>query len=527
MDVDASFPEYVVARWSRLYRLATLLAGPDDAEALTRAALVRACLAWPDVRRSASPDLRVTCLLADTAVRRGPPAPAAGPAPDQEAEDDSAEDRLWRELAALPPRQRAVLVLRHHEGFSDAEIGEALGVRTDAVTAEARALETGLDVGLLEAVLLRRSESVGVPPPPEDLPVEARAQRSRRRRRSWRRAAGVVVAVVVALTVASLVQGTSEPAKPRPAAAPVRFLSQLPRGLPPRVAWTQGRWLYLGSGQQVGLDDVATGLVQTQKWLYVAYPSGAIVRIDAVKGTLLPVARTSRGELATDPSGEHVAWLAADPSGAVVVLRTVADWSVLLSDRQRFPAKPRCCDDPFVLDGITGDGQVIGSLPVADRAWTWSTPDGGQTDLREITGLGDGAITQVVSDGLVVRHPSGIYAVGGLVAGIFRPTTVLTVKQADFGDPYNRRIVYADDGGEIRVRDRALRGRSRQPGQDVRLHLPALPGGFTAARWEDPDHVLLDVADASASHGVLVRCDVHTGACEVTTTFTGPHLVAD
>ena len=525
MDVDESFSEYAVLRWSRLYRLATLLAGPDDADALTREVLARAYLTWADVRRSASPDTEVVALLAATAARR------AGARTDEDThEPPTARDRLWAEIGRLLPRQRVLLVMRHHEGLSDGEIARALGTRADAVEAEARALETGIDAGELRDLFDARSDAVRVPTPAvEEVVAEARAVRGRRRRRSWRRAAGVAAVLALGLTVASLVEGPSGPDSTRAPeqAQPVRFLSNLPNGLPSRIAWTEGRWLYLGSGQQVGLDDVASTVVQTRKWLYLAYLSGAIVRVDAVRGTVLPVAKVSRGELTTDPSGEHVAWLASGGGPAVVVLRTAWDWGTLLSDRQRFPADPRCCDDPFVLNGITGSGEVIGSLPVANRAWVWTTPDGGTDGVQEITGLGDGAITQVVSDGLVIRHPPGTYAVGGIVAGIFRPTSVLTAKQADFGDPFSRRVVYADDAGGIHVRERALRGRSRRPSQDVSLHLPDLPQGFAAVRWEDPTHVLLDVADASLPHGALVRCDVDTGDCEVATRFNGPHLVAD
>jgi hypothetical protein len=56
--------------------------------------------------------------------------------------------------------------------------------------------------------------------------------------------------------------------------------------------------------------------------------------------------------------------------------------------------------------------------------------------------------------------------------------------------------------------------------------LPALDAGFTTARWEDAEHVLLDVSDASAPAGMLVRCEVQTGVCEVAAKFDAPHLLA-
>lgn len=516
---DASFAEYVAARWSMLYRLAALLAGPAAADDLAETALVRAYLAWPEVRQSPSPDASVQRILARAAVTGAP------------VRATDAGDGLWAQIAALLPRQRAVLVLRHHEGLSDAEIGDALRCPGDAVAAEALALETGIDLADLRAVLALRSSELRVPLPPlESIVARGREERRRQRRRAWGWAAGVAAVLAVGLAVASLVQGvTGTTRHPRPAAdVPVRFIAQLPAGPPPRIAYTVGRSLYLGSGQLLTLDEPASSLVQTSKWLYVAYLSGEIVRVDSVKGTVLPVVASSRGELATDPSGQHVVWLGAGAGPAVVVLRTAWDWGVLLSDRQRFPAEPRCCDDPFVLNGITGAGEVIGSLPVANRAWVWTTPDAGSDDaVEEITGLNGGAITQVVSDGVVVRRPTGTYAVGSVQAGAFRATSVLVAKEADFSDPFSRRVVYADDAGEIHVRERALRGRSRRPGQDVSLHVPTQPLGFAAVRWEDPTHVLLDLADPSVPHGALVRCDVGTAACEVAAAFDGPHLLAD
>lgn len=45
------------------------------------------------------------------------------------------DDQLWSCLAQLPDRQRAAVVLRYHEGLSDAEIADTLGCRTSTVRA--------------------------------------------------------------------------------------------------------------------------------------------------------------------------------------------------------------------------------------------------------------------------------------------------------------------------------------------------------------------------------------------------------
>jgi len=178
MDVDESFTEYVEARWSMLYRLATLLAGSANADELTRTALVRAYLVWPEVQEAASADDYVKRVLARTAVKDadlGAEA-ASGAAEVGVPPSRAGREKLWAEIAELVPRQRGVLVLRHYEGLSDVEIGHAVGCSTNTVTAEALALETGIDVADLRDELRLRSDEASVPFPPGGLPAAGGAR---------------------------------------------------------------------------------------------------------------------------------------------------------------------------------------------------------------------------------------------------------------------------------------------------------------------------------------------------------------
>jgi RNA polymerase sigma factor (sigma-70 family) len=60
---------------------------------------------------------------------------------------------MWLLLATLPPRQRAVLVLRYYEDLSEAQIATVLGCSTGTVKSQsARA------IGKLRAVLTSEQE---------------------------------------------------------------------------------------------------------------------------------------------------------------------------------------------------------------------------------------------------------------------------------------------------------------------------------------------------------------------------------
>jgi RNA polymerase sigma factor (sigma-70 family) len=55
------------------------------------------------------------------------------------ADEAMAHDEMWRALSALPPRQRAVLVLRYYEDLSEQQIAEILGCRPGTVKSQASA----------------------------------------------------------------------------------------------------------------------------------------------------------------------------------------------------------------------------------------------------------------------------------------------------------------------------------------------------------------------------------------------------
>ncbi|KRC48939.1 MULTISPECIES: SigE family RNA polymerase sigma factor [unclassified Nocardioides] len=142
-----SFEDYATARWAALYRTAHLLTGdPAAAEDLLQSTLVKVMAQWTKVRRADAPDAYVRKMLLNEllgerrkAGRRAQKAhlvPVPDPVTDPAATSPERLD-LWDRVQLLPPRQRAVLVLRYYEDLSEAEIAEVLGVSAGTVKSQA------------------------------------------------------------------------------------------------------------------------------------------------------------------------------------------------------------------------------------------------------------------------------------------------------------------------------------------------------------------------------------------------------
>jgi RNA polymerase sigma-70 factor (sigma-E family) len=145
------FEEFAVAALPALLRFGVVLTGDRHrADDLVQIALVRTMRRWPHIDHG-QPFAYVRRAMVNAhlswwrARRRESAIPeafdAADPGDAAAAYDD--QDQLARALAVLPPRQRAVVVLRYYEGLSEAEIADVLGCARGTVKSQAaKALRT-------------------------------------------------------------------------------------------------------------------------------------------------------------------------------------------------------------------------------------------------------------------------------------------------------------------------------------------------------------------------------------------------
>ncbi len=142
-----TFEEYVGVIWPSLYRSAYLLTGNHaDAEDIAQQTLLNAYRSWSQVIRSDSLEAYLRRVLTNVFLSaRRPKKRRLELLTDNPPECDAAqpphgpEDRLmlWPHVTTLPPRQRAVIVLRYYEGLSEQEIADVLGCSRGTVKSTA------------------------------------------------------------------------------------------------------------------------------------------------------------------------------------------------------------------------------------------------------------------------------------------------------------------------------------------------------------------------------------------------------
>jgi RNA polymerase sigma-70 factor (sigma-E family) len=140
-----AFGDFVAAALPGLLRFGHVLTGnPHEAEDLVQEALGKTMRRW-NRSRPDDPVAYVRRVMVNTHLtrwRRWGSRVRLGDVPEVAADDPSLQrshdrDLLRRALASLPPRQRAVLVLRYLEDLPDAEIAVLLGCQQATVRSQA------------------------------------------------------------------------------------------------------------------------------------------------------------------------------------------------------------------------------------------------------------------------------------------------------------------------------------------------------------------------------------------------------
>jgi RNA polymerase sigma-70 factor (sigma-E family) len=142
---DSEFVDFVSAQRTALVRMARLLTAGDDAfaEDLVQTTLTKLYVHWPRVRRAGNPVGYARTSLTHTFVdeqrrahrRRETSTDVAVESPALSHDPDLAHTVLDA-LASLPPRQRAVVVLRHWLDLDIAETARVLAISTGTVKSQ-------------------------------------------------------------------------------------------------------------------------------------------------------------------------------------------------------------------------------------------------------------------------------------------------------------------------------------------------------------------------------------------------------
>lgn len=143
---DASFVTFMESAWQRHLRLAMLLTGDRlRAEELLQDGLVKVYLRWARLSHDGDPHAylrRVVLNNHRSWWQRHRREDLVADVPDRAAPDGfDADVEVRRALMALPPRQRAVVVLRLYEDLSERRTAAVLGCSVGNVKSQyARAL---------------------------------------------------------------------------------------------------------------------------------------------------------------------------------------------------------------------------------------------------------------------------------------------------------------------------------------------------------------------------------------------------
>lgn len=136
------FDEFVRARLAKLLRFGHALTGnPHAGEDLVQDALERTMLAWSRIDAKDDPEGYMRRIMVNRNIsiwRRHRREQLVDQVPEQRGPPASARDvGLWEAVKQLPVKQRAVIVLRYYEDYSEAQIAATMGCSAGNVKSQA------------------------------------------------------------------------------------------------------------------------------------------------------------------------------------------------------------------------------------------------------------------------------------------------------------------------------------------------------------------------------------------------------
>jgi RNA polymerase sigma-70 factor (sigma-E family) len=145
---EREFRAFVATRSAALLRTAYFMTGDaDQAQDLLQTALLASARRWARIRDRDQPEAYVRRALYRHQINRWRarsrrPETLVATLPDHATGRDHADDVVLRHglieaLRQLPPRQRAVVVLRYYEDRPEAEVADVLGVSLGTVRSQA------------------------------------------------------------------------------------------------------------------------------------------------------------------------------------------------------------------------------------------------------------------------------------------------------------------------------------------------------------------------------------------------------
>ena len=152
-ELETEFEDFVAAASPRLFRAAYAISRDHHhAEDAVQAALVKAYVRWRRIAGTERPEAYVRRMVVNEVLswrrRASSGELPTGALPEPAGAEQTAllaeSDAMWSAIGLLPPRQRAVLVLRYYEQLSEAEIADTLGIRPGTVKSQCAAALTNL-----------------------------------------------------------------------------------------------------------------------------------------------------------------------------------------------------------------------------------------------------------------------------------------------------------------------------------------------------------------------------------------------